>query len=97
MEKGLKDLTDLARVMVLMAAAMAVGNTQEVQEHWGRALALGFTIQDMLEILAIVRGERLKFALARDKEAESFMPDRSLALPVMTDGNSCGRSSGSRR
>ncbi len=88
-------MTDLTREMVVMAAAMGVGNTQEVQEHLGRALALGSTIQDMQEILAIVRGERLKFALARDREAESLMQDRSLELPVMTGGSSCGCSSGS--
>lgn len=87
-------MTDLTREMVFMAAAMTVGNAEEMKEHLGRARALGATPADMEEILTMVRGERLKFTLERDKEAESLLRAESLDLPVMTGGSSCGCGSG---
>ncbi len=87
-------MTDLTREMVFMAAAMTVGNAEEMKEHLERARALGATSADMEEILTMVRGERLKVTLKRDKEAESLLRVESLDLPVMTGGSSCGCGSG---
>lgn len=87
-------MTDLTREMVFMAAAMTVGHVEEMKEHLERARALGATPADMEEILTMVRGERLKVTLERDKEAESLLRAESLDLPVMTGGSSCGCGSG---
>lgn len=87
-------MTDFTREMVFMAAAMTVGDAEGMKEHLGRARALGATPADMEEILAMVRGERLKFTLQRDKEAESLLRAESLDLPVMTGGSSCGCGTG---
>lgn len=93
-ERWWREVNELTKELIQVAAALAAGCASCLEQHVPKARELGASDADLQEVLLLVRPVKLAATMKIDEFAENLFVQKRTLLNVVSQGSGCGCGSG---